>query len=243
MAQTIQHHLTTCPAKKTGLPNDCSCKKEIIHYFHLAVWTSGIFLFEFFGGYFSGSQALYSDSFHLLMDLGENLISSLVLILVLLGGNEKKLRVWGGNISGLLLLYAGYIIVTEGYDHLIHPHKVEWYMGIFAAITLYVVEKQLKHHHEAPAIFRNITHWWQWIHLIFDKWALRFVIGGSILMLVFDNAYWIDGALSVGIGAFIIVFILAKLSGIELHPGHEKSEEVVKTPHNHKPGEKCDGYH
>ena len=50
--------------------------------------------------------------------------------------------------------------------------------------------------------------------------SVRAVIIGGAIMLATSEIYWIDGILSIGIGALILVFTGARILGIELH-AHE----------------------
>lgn len=216
-----ENHLDTCPSNASGFSQDCSCEKEVLHYIKLAKWSFGLFAFEFLGGVFSGSMALISDSLHVLLDGAENIVSVIVSKLARKNKDEQKLRKIGGTISASLLFSGGCWIVYEGWERIVNPHEVEWYMTIIAFIGLCVNLWQMNLHREAPEEHRNLTHFWQNWHLVSDTAASIAVVVGGLIMLTSGGLYWIDGVLSVGIGLLIITFTCAKLLGVELHAhGH-----------------------
>lgn len=226
MVQT--NHLEACPSVRSGVSKDCSCEKEMKHYLRLAKLSFSLFVFELLGGIFSGSMALVSDALHVLLDGTENIVSAIVSRLSLKGYDEKVVRDFGGKISALLLLFAGGGIVYEGFERILNPHEVEWYMVIIAIIGLTVNLWQKILHDKALEEHRNQTHFWQNRHIISDISASVAVVAGGLIMFFAEGLYWIDGVLSVGIGALIVFFTIAKLFGFELH----------KHDHAHTCGEK-----
>lgn len=222
------NHLEACPSVISGAPKDCSCEKEVRHYLRLAKLSFSLFVFELLGGIFSGSMALVSDALHVLLDGTENIVSAIVSRLSLKGYDEKFVRDFGGKISALLLLFAGGGIIYEGFERMLNPHEVEWYMVLVAIIGLAVNLWQKSLHNEALEEHRNQTHFWQDRHLISDISASAAVVVGGLIMFFTEGLYWIDGVLSVGIGALIVFFTIAKLFGFELH----------KHDHAHTCGEK-----
>ncbi len=228
-----QNHLDACPSVVSGLSEDCSCDKEVEHYIKLAKISFGLFIFEFFGGLFSGSMALMADAFHVLADGTENIINVVVSKLSKKSDGEKRIRKVGGVISGWLLLLMGIWIVYEGWERFISPHKVGWYMTLvaFAGLCVNVFQKWL--HDKALTEHRNTQHFWQSWHLWQDIAASVMVVVGGLFMLSSSNLYWIDGILSMAIGLLIVVIVGAKLLGFELH-SHD---------HEHKHGDKCDHRH
>ncbi len=233
MAQQTQHHLAVCPSNNTYSQEDCSCEKEVAHYLKLAKWSFGLFMFEFVGGLFSGSMALISDSFHVLLDGTENIVSAIVSKVARKHDNEEELRKIGGKISASLLLFAGGVIVYEGWERVLTPHKVEWYMTIIALIGLCVNLWQMNLHHGARAEHHNQTHVWQNWHLMSDIAASVAVIVGGIIMLVTETLYWIDGVLSIIIGILILVFTGSKLLGFEIHSHNHKHQNGDECNHRH----------
>lgn len=213
-----QNHLDACPSVASGLSKDCSCDKELSHYLKLAKISFGLFLFEFVGGLFSGSMALISDSLHVLLDGTENIVSAIVSKLSRKYENEQRMRMIGGRVSALLLLIAGGVIVHEGWERIVTPEEVEWYMTIIATIGLGVNLLQMYLHQGVADEHKNQTHFWQSRHLWSDIATSVAVIIGGLIMFVSGGLYWIDGALSIGIGALIITLTVLKLLGIETHP-------------------------
>lgn len=228
-----RNHLGACPTLVSGLSRDCSCKKEVAHYLYLAKWSFGLFVFEFVGGLFSGSMALISDSLHVLLDGTENIVSAVVSKLAQKNSNEEKLRKIGGKISASLLLFAAGVIVYEGYERILTPHKVEWYMTLIAIAGLCVNLWQINIHGSAAKEHINQTHFWQNWHLMSDIAASVAVVIGGLVMLITDGLYWVDGVLSICIGLLIVMFTGAKLLGVKLH-SHD---------HEHKHGDKCNNRH
>lgn len=227
------NHLRACPARITGAEENCSCGEEEVHYLTLAKWSGGLFLFEFIGGWNSGSLALMSDALHVLIDGGENLVSVIVSRFAR-RGDEEHVRKIGGLISAGLLLLAATGIIHEGTERLSAPHKIEWYMTIIAIIGLGVNIQQRKLHDNVSKEHRNDTHFWQNWHLISDSVASVVVIVGGIIMLATEQYYWIDGALSILIGIFIMVLVCAKLLGFDLHRhDHEHARKHYDCDHDH----------
>lgn len=234
-----QNHLNACPSLASGEPEDCSCNKEQQHYLRLAKISFGLFAFEFFGGLFSGSMALMSDALHVLMDGTENIISVIVSRLARKGVDEKKIRGIGAKVSAFLLFFIAGSIVYEGYERIITPHKVEWYMVIIATVGLGVNLWQRKLHQGALHEHRNVTHFWQDIHLLSDISTSVAVIVGGLIMLITGKWYWIDGVLSVGIGILIMTFTGARFMGGELHSHDHGAHDHTE----HKHGAKCSHRH
>ena len=233
MAQETLFHLTKCPSNSTGLSEDCSCDREVSHYLNLAKWSFGLFVFELVGGLFSNSMALISDAFHVLADGTENMINVFVSRLSRTKRDEERVRKIGGAISGYLLLFMGALIVYEGWERLVEPHEVRWYMTFIAIVGLGVNLRQRWIHNQALPEHKNNQHFWQDRHLWSDILASIAVIIGGLIMLVSDGLYWIDGALSIAIGIWIVFLTGAKLFGFELH-SHS---------HDHNDGHKCDHKH
>ncbi|MFZ2832278.1 MAG: cation diffusion facilitator family transporter [Minisyncoccia bacterium] len=235
MAHATRFHLDKCPSKTTGTEQDCSCDKEQKHYIKLATISFVLFLAEFFGGRFSGSKALEADAFHVLMDGTENMISVLVSRMARKGADEKKIRSIGAKVSAVLLFFIAGSIVYEGYHRFLSPHKVEGYMVVIAVIGLLGNLLQRKIHQGALHEHRNVTHFWQDMHLLSDIATSVAVIIGGLIMLVTDGYYWIDGLLSINIGVLIMIFTGARFLGVELH---SHSHEGHDPSHDH-PGHDC----
>ena len=195
---------------------------------------SDFFLFEFIGGFISGSIALISDSLHVLLDGTENIVSAIVSNLSKKRDDEVRLRKIGGRVSAFLLLFAGSVIVYEGIERIMMPHKVEWYMVPIAVIGLCVNLWQIYLHQEAPEEHRNQTYFWQNRHLWSDTLASIAVILGGLVMSISGGLYWIDGVLSLGIGLLIMMLTVAKIFGVELHShSHDGHNHDHKCNHKH----------
>ncbi|MBI5078147.1 MAG: cation transporter [Candidatus Yonathbacteria bacterium] len=225
------NHLNACPTLVSGLSGDCSCDKEVGHYLKLAKISFSLFMLEFLGGLFSGSMALVSDALHVLMDGTENMISVFVSRLSK-KGNEQRVRMIGAKISAYFLFCIAGGIIYEGWSRLFDPHPVKWYMIIIAIIGLVINIYQRVIHQKAHAEHRNVTHFWQDMHLLSDIATSVAVIMGGVIMLVAGGWYWIDGMLSMGIGALIMIFTGARILEIKLHSHYHHDHE-----HKHEEGE------
>jgi len=219
------NHLDACPSLESGRFEDCSCLAEEIRYITLAKWSLGIFSLESLGGYFSGSIALMSDSLHVLVDGTENIVNAIVSRLSRQSDREMRLRKRGGVISALLLLIAGGWIVVEGINRISSPHKVEWYMTLVAVLGLGGNLVQRWIHQKAPKEHRNIQHFFQDLHIWGDILSSLAVILGGTVMLATENLYWVDGALSIIIGIWIIIITTMRLFG--------KKHQCGDHPHHH----------
>lgn len=217
VAQATQFHLNKCPSNTTGLTKDCSCETEVEHYLNLAKWSFGLFVFEFLGGLFSFSLALISDACHVLADGAENMINVAVSRLSRKNGNEEYVRKVGGIISGWLLFFMGTLIVHEGWERMLAPHEVKEYMVIFAIIGLGVNLRQKWLHNQSLPEHRNRQYFWQNLHLWSDVAASVAVIFGGLIMLISKGWYWLDGALSIAIGGWIITITAMRLFGKNVH--------------------------
>ncbi|OIO30382.1 hypothetical protein AUJ77_03335 [Candidatus Nomurabacteria bacterium CG1_02_43_90] len=178
-------------------------------------------------------MALVADAFHVLMDGTENMISVFVSRLSRKGADEKKIRSTGAKVSAGLLFFIACMIAYEGYERIITPHHVEWYMVVVATIGLGANLWQRKLHQGALHEHRNITHFWQDLHLLSDITTSGIVILGGLIMLISGKWYWIDGVLSLGIGLLIMTFAGAKGLGFELH-SHTHHHEHGKGCHHHQ---------
>lgn len=197
------------------------------------MWSFGLFVVEFLGGYFSGSMALMSDALHVLLDGTENIVSAIVSFLARKNKDEEKMRRIGGAVSASLLLVAAGVIIHEGYERILEPKEVEQWMILVAIGGFAVNLRQMWLHNQAEDEHRNQTHWWQNMHLMSDAAASLVVIVGGAIMIVARGLYWIDGVLSVGIGGVIVMITIAKLFGIEIHHHSHSHSEGSKCNHKH----------
>lgn len=227
-----QNHLDACPSLISGVSQDCSCAEEEKNYLILAKLSLGLFIFEVLGGKLSGSVALVSDALHVIVDGTESIVNAAVSRFSRQSDNEAELRKLGGKISALLLLLASTWIIIEGLERFHHPHKVEWYMVIFAIIGLGVNLVQRYIHWKAPREHHNIQHFWQNLHLWGDIASSIAVVIGGVIMLFSSNLYWVDGVLSVVIGLWLALLTGAKLIGVEFH-SHEHHEHGAGCDHKH----------
>ncbi len=233
MAQKTVFHLEACPSNNTGLLEDCSCAEEAKRYTKLAKISVSLFSFEYVGSMVTKSKAFESDAWHVAVDGVENVVNIIVSRLARNSDNEASLRKWGGKISALLLLYASYHVIYEGYERVIIPQQVKWYMAILAIIGLGVNLYQQYIHWKAPKEHRNEQHFWQNLHLWGDISSSIAVVIGGLIMWATNDFYWIDGALSIMIGCLLVVLTSARLFGLELH---SHNNETNHSGHAHGPG-------
>jgi cobalt-zinc-cadmium efflux system protein len=218
-------HLNACLFLKTGVVGDCRCKDEAKHYLELSLISLGLFLVEFLGGVIAGSLALISDSFHVLVDGTESLISMIVSVRARTDRDENVLRHRGGYISAVLLIgVALWIILVEAPERMANPHLIQVELMLWLAIpgllvNLVMFRKHINVHEE----HKNETHFWQWLHITAD-------IGASVVVILGGIAIWktgaviIDPLLSFFLGGVILFIALRRLllkpNDVNAHSGH-----------------------
>lgn len=170
-------HIQGCLYLKTGKVVDCHCAEEERHYWGLARRSFASFLIQAMLGFVSGSLGLLADAVHQLVDGAENIVSALVARTARRSSDENKIRGLGGLASAILIMIASFWIIGEAMERLVSPRSIliEWALG-GVAVGLAINIWQLIDHSHVHEEHKNVTHWWQWVHLILD-------VGASVVAL------------------------------------------------------------
>lgn len=176
--------------------------------FVLALGISAIvFLAELFGGWWTGSLALLSDSAHVFLDVFALALSYIALRVAALPADDRhtygwhRLEVFAALANGVTLLGITIAIFYEAWERLQNPapiHSVE--MLTIAAIGLVAnlgVARLLRDHHD------DLNTRSAFLHVIGDALASIGVIGGGIVIAL-TGWYIVDPLISMLIGAIIV---------------------------------------
>lgn len=188
-------------------------KKSILLAFFLNLAFS---VFEFFGGIFTGSVAILSDSVH---DLGDavSIGSSYFFERVSLKKpNEKytlgyaRYSVLGGLITTLILLIGSGIVIYNAILRFINPVAINYQgMLIFAIVGLVINALAFHFTHGGNSINQKAVN----LHMLEDLLGWIVVLIGAIIMR-FTNFYIIDPILSICLALVIIFNALKNLKSI-----------------------------
>jgi cobalt-zinc-cadmium efflux system protein len=170
--------------------------------------NASIAIFEFVGGLISGSLALISDSVH---NLGDSLAILLALFALIWSLKDNTQRKTFGNKrfeilaalfnSVLLISSSLYLIIISG-QRLQHINEID--SGLMlpvatAGLIANLLAVWLLHNHKRESLnFRAA-----YLHLLGDSLSSVAVIAGALLIQFF-KWHWIDPAISLFIGIFII---------------------------------------
>lgn len=188
--------------------NHTSNIKESRFVFAL-ILTGLIFFAEFFGGLWTGSLALLSDSAHVFMDAFALGLSYLALRAAALPANDKhtygyhRMQVLAALFNGATLFLIAFEILREAWDRFQDPQPVlAGPMLIIAVIGLVInliVAFALREHDRDDLNTRSA-----FLHVIGDALASVGVIGVGAILLFVDWP-WLDPLVSVLIGLLILV--------------------------------------
>ncbi len=204
-------HLEACSYLATGTLSDCRCEQEAAHYMKLALVSLGLFLGELAGGLVTGSLALISDSFHVLVDGTENVVSVIVSRMARTNGDEFALRRRGGYASATLLVSVACIVLWEARERMYHPREL-YPQGMLAVAGLgFIVNLfQLWLHKRVPNEHKNLTHGWQFAHLLSATLTSVAVIVTGLVVLRTGSTV-LDPLVSFGIGGAILIMAARRL--------------------------------
>ena len=187
----------------------------------------GFSIFEFFGGFFTNSVAILSDSIH---DLGDAL--SIGISWILEKKSKKKpdnkhtygyLRysVLGGLITTVILFVGSILVIINAIGRIITPVEVNYKgMIIFAIIGVVVNFIASYVTRDGDSINQKSVN----LHMLEDVLGWIVVLLGAIIMNYTDISI-IDPILSIGVAIFILVNTCINLKEIlDLF--------LAKTPHN-----------
>ena len=193
--------------------NQMKTEKNIMIAFFLNIIFS---IFEFFGGLFTNSISILSDSIH---DLGDAISIGLSYF------TEKKSRkhannkytygyirysVLGGMITTTILLTGSILVIIGATKRIIHPVEVHYNGMIFLAIlgvilnfiAAYVTRK-------GDSINQKAVN----LHMLEDVLGWVVVLIGAIVM-IFTDIKIIDPIMSIGVALFILVNSLKNLKKV-----------------------------
>ena len=189
-------------------------------------------VFEFFGGLYTGSVAIISDSIH---DIGD---ATSIGISYFLEKKSKKqpdekytygymrYSVIGGVITTLILLLGSMMVIYNAISRLITPATINYdSMIIFAIVGVTVNFCAAFFTRRGDSINQKAVN----LHMLEDVLGWIVVLVGAVVMK-FTNFAFIDPLMSIGVAVFILLNAINNL------------KEVVdlfleKTPHNVKIGD------
>ena len=163
---------------------------------------------EGLGGWFSGSLSLLSDALHNLNDVLSIVISWFAVKMAEKEHDKKntfgyrRATIIAAVINATLLIIMSLFLFREAYFKFIQPEKINALLVIVIAaigIVLNAVAVYLLHKSsEADLNMRAV-----YLHFLSDALSSVGVMVGGIVIYYFD-AYWIDPALTVLIGLYIL---------------------------------------
>ena len=173
------------------------------------ILTACIFLMELFGGLWSNSLALLSDSAHVFMDLFALALSWFALYISSFPPSDTRTYGWHRSevfasfINGISLFVVSGVIFYEAYERIISPpHVKSTGMLVVASIGLVaniIVAAKLKEHSHDDLNVRSA-----FLHVLGDALASVGVIIGGII-IYFTGLFVVDPIISVFIGLILIV--------------------------------------
>ena len=173
--------------------------------------TAGIMLLEFFGGLFSNSLALLSDSGHMLSDVGALALSLLAMWLAARPPSPSKtygyyrFEILAAMFNGVALFVIAGIIGWEAYLRLLNPPKVASSLMIFISviglitnlISAWILVR-------SSDVKKNINVRSAYLHILGDALGSLGAIIAGILMQAF-SWYFADPIMS-----FLVVILILK---------------------------------
>ena len=188
-------------------------QKNILIAFILNISFS---IFEFFGGFFTNSVAILSDSIH---DLGDAL--SIGISYFLERKSKKKAdkkytygyirySVLGGVITTTILLIGSILVIIGAVERIINPVEVN-YQGMIVFAVVGVVLNFLAAYvtREGDSINQKSVN----LHMIEDVLGWVVVLIGAIIMN-FTDIKIIDPIMSIGVAIFILISSLKNLKKV-----------------------------
>lgn len=168
---------------------------------------------EYFGGLFTGSIAIISDSIH---DFGDALSIGLSYFLERKskkGPDEKysygyvRWSVMGGLITVCILTVGSVLVLVRAVGRLLHPEPVDYGgMLIFAVVGVVLNFLAAWFTREGDSINQKAVN----LHMLEDVLGWAVVLLGSVIMK-FTGLVWIDPLMSIGVSLFILVESLKSL--------------------------------
>lgn len=173
------------------------------------ILTGLIFFAEFFGGLWTGSLALLSDSAHAFMDVFALGLSYLALRAAALPANDKhtygyhRMQVLAALFNGATLFLIAFEILREAWDRFQNPQPVlvgpMLIIAVIGLIINLIVAFALREHDRDDLNTRSA-----FLHVVGDALASVGVIAVGVILLFMDFP-WLDPLMSVLIGLLILV--------------------------------------
>jgi len=170
--------------------------------------TGLIFFAEFFGGLWTGSLALLSDSAHVFMDAFALGLSYLAIRAAALPANEKhtygfhRMQVLAALFNGATLFLIAFEILSAAWKRFKEPQEIHagpmLIIAVIGLIVNLIVAFVLHEHDEDDLNTRSA-----FLHVLGDALASVGVIGVGIALL-FVNWTWLDPLVSVLIGLLVL---------------------------------------
>ena len=184
-------------------------------------------IFEFWGGFFTGSVAIVSDAVH---DMGDAISIGLSYLL------EKKSKkqpdesytygysrysVIGGFITTITLLTGSVVMIYNAIGRIINPTTINYdRMIIFAVVGVCVNFCAAFFTRQGDSINQKAVN----LHMLEDVLGWIVVLTGAVVMR-FTDFYFIDPIMSVGVSLFILINAIKNIKEIA-------DLFLIKTPHN-----------
>lgn len=189
-------------------------------------------IFEFLGGFFTGSAAIISDAVH---DIGD---AASIGIACLLESKSKRrpdaqftygyarYSVLGGWITTLILLGGSILAVFHALSRLLHPVEIHYDGMIFFAVIGVLVNACAAHvTHGGHSHNQRAVN----LHMLEDVLGWLAVLIGAVVMK-FTNWAFIDPMLSIGVAVFVCIHAAGHLKEI-LDLFLEKTPEGLDPDH------------
>lgn len=192
-------------------------------------------VFELFGGLFTGSIAILSDSLH---DIGDALSIAVAFFLEKKskkGVDEKhtygyvRYSVLGGIITSIILVVGSVMVITESIKRIITPVSINYdgmiVFAVFGVIINFIASMYTR---KGDSLNQKAVN----LHMLEDVFGWIVVLIGSIVMK-FTNIKYIDPILSIIVSLFILISALKNVKVIidlflEKTPKDVNIEEIKK---------------
>ena len=167
-----------------------------------------ILIAEVIGGWIAHSLALLSDAGHMFSDVVAQILSLLALMLASRPADARRTYGWyrleilAALANGVALVALSFGILWSAAHRIREPHEIhtEIVMAIAAiGLTANVIGAWLLHD------AKNLNVKGAYLHVLGDTFSSAAVLVGGAIMFFVKGWYWLDPALSILIGLFILV--------------------------------------
>lgn len=200
------------------------------------VITAGIMFLEFFGGLFTNSLALLSDSGHMLSDTSALLLSLVAFWFANKPASSNKtygyyrFEILAALFNGVTLFVIAGIIIWEAYDRFIHPPTVaSGSMMVIASVGLLANIISAWSLMRKGDVKNNVNLRSAYLHILGDALGSLGAIVAGLLMYLF-SWYIADPIISV----LVALLILKGAWGVIKHTVHILMEGTPITVDQHK---------